>query len=61
MTLTWQSERYLQQVYMDDILSGAHSIEEVIHNRDELVYVLKSAGFLLRKWTSNEQSLTIRT
>ena len=34
------------QMYVDDILSDAHSIEEAIHNRDELIYVLKSADFL---------------
>ena len=38
------------QIYVDDILLGAHSIEEVVHKRDELTYVLKSASFSLRKW-----------
>ncbi|XP_055922749.1 uncharacterized protein LOC129953531, partial [Eupeodes corollae] len=39
--------------YVDDVITGADSIEELIALRDELVEVLKSAGFNLRKWTTN--------
>ena len=41
-------------MYVDDILSGAHSIQEAIHNRNKLIHVLKSADFSLRKWTLNK-------
>ena len=29
------------QINVDDILSGLHSIEEAIHNHDELIHALK--------------------
>ncbi|XP_075163039.1 uncharacterized protein LOC142235663 [Haematobia irritans] len=40
-------------MYVDDALVGIHSIEEGIRARDELIEILKSAGFHLRKGTSN--------
>lgn len=46
-----------EQMYVDDVLAGCHSLEEAISARNELIQVLKSAGFDLRKWTSNTKAL----
>lgn len=43
--------------YMDDALFGSHSIEEARKCRDELINLLSSGGFNLRKWSSNEPAL----
>ncbi|XP_037827102.1 uncharacterized protein LOC119615101 [Lucilia sericata] len=44
-------------MYVDDVLAGAHSENDSIRARNELIQALKSAGFDLRKWTSNSQSI----
>jgi hypothetical protein len=41
--------------FVDDICSGGSSIEESIVYRNELIRLLHSAGFELRKWISNKQ------
>ncbi|XP_049315855.1 uncharacterized protein LOC125779258 [Bactrocera dorsalis] len=41
-------------MYVDDVLAGAHDVPTAILARDELTSSLKSAGFALRKWTSND-------
>ncbi|XP_036345828.1 uncharacterized protein LOC118755085 [Rhagoletis pomonella] len=40
-------------MYVDDVLAGGHSIDSTVKARDEISEVLRSAGFPLRKWTSN--------
>ena len=40
--------------YMDDLLTGADSPEEAIKIQNEVTAVLKSAGFTLRKFASND-------
>ncbi|XP_017490770.1 PREDICTED: uncharacterized protein LOC108378971 isoform X1 [Rhagoletis zephyria] len=42
-----------KSMYVDDVLAGGHTIDSAIKARDEISAVLKSAGFPLRKWTSN--------
>lgn len=42
-----------RDIYVDDIVTGAQSIDEACVIRDELVRILSSAGLHLRKWTSN--------
>ncbi|XP_045456928.1 uncharacterized protein LOC123666956 [Melitaea cinxia] len=44
-------------VYMDDICTGASSVEEALVLRDELIAILKSGGYELRKWLSNSPHL----
>ncbi|XP_037826401.1 uncharacterized protein LOC119614330, partial [Lucilia sericata] len=46
-----------RETYVDDILTGGHSLEEVIKSQKELVQTLESAGFLLKKLTSNNSRL----
>lgn len=40
-------------VYMDDICTGASTVEEALILRNELIAILKSGGYELRKWLSN--------
>lgn len=45
------------QFYMDDLLSGSHTIESAKQLQADLIELLRSGGFNLRKWTSNEPAL----
>lgn len=48
------AERVLKsEIYVDDILSGSHSIESTLDIRNQLIAALQSAKFELRKWSSN--------
>ncbi|XP_046808485.1 uncharacterized protein LOC111690866 [Lucilia cuprina] len=40
-------------MYVDDVLAGAYTLSTALRDRDELIDVLQSAGFSLRKWTAN--------
>ncbi|XP_076660104.1 uncharacterized protein LOC143363391 [Halictus rubicundus] len=44
-------------VYMDDVLSGASTIDEALAIQGQLIATLKAGGFTLRKWTSNDSRL----
>lgn len=46
-----------RDVYVDDVLTGAHSTNEALRLRDQLLQLCKAGGFLLRKWASNAPSL----
>ncbi|XP_031333985.1 uncharacterized protein LOC116163998 [Photinus pyralis] len=49
----------LQDFYVDDILSGANSIPQVVQLQKELTNMLKKGGFQLHKWAANkEETLT---
>lgn len=47
------SEVIGRDFYVDDLMTGADTEDEVISLKDDLVRVLSDAGFRLRKWTSN--------
>ncbi|XP_073820654.1 uncharacterized protein [Musca autumnalis] len=47
----------LQNLYVDDVLAGGHTVEETIQARKELVAALDSAGFKLMKWASNHHTI----
>ncbi|XP_045508116.1 uncharacterized protein LOC123703948 [Colias croceus] len=46
-----------EEFYMDDYISGAHTISEGQQKIAEVNHVLSGAGFLLRKWIANDKSL----
>lgn len=46
-----------RDVYMDDILTGADSIEEALSIREQLTKICKAGGFPLKKWSANEATL----
>ncbi|KAL4147805.1 hypothetical protein QTP88_002154 [Uroleucon formosanum] len=50
-----------QDFYMDDLLTGANTIENALKIRDELVEILSKAGFELRQWNANETALLKNT
>ncbi|XP_017788506.1 PREDICTED: uncharacterized protein LOC108571047 [Habropoda laboriosa] len=43
--------------YVDDLLTGTDSISDTIQLKTELDNILRSSGFELRKWASNETSI----
>jgi len=43
----------LRDVYVDDVLTGADTIEEALQLQTELIQLCKAGGFPLKKWTSN--------
>lgn len=43
--------------YVDDVLTGANTIQELRTIKNDLINILQSAGFPLRKFTSNVQEL----
>lgn len=49
------SEIIMNDFYVDDVLSGADSINEAISKQIELKTALQKGGFNLRKWTSNNK------
>ncbi|KAJ8973698.1 hypothetical protein NQ317_000750 [Molorchus minor] len=51
------SQILLDDVFVDDIVSGSSSIESAISLRNDLIKLLKSGGFELRKWASNSPHL----
>ncbi|XP_025997375.2 uncharacterized protein LOC113005723 [Solenopsis invicta] len=50
------ASRILTDFYVDDLLTGANTIQELITIRNEVNTILNKAGFSLRKWASNEQA-----
>ncbi|XP_070141661.1 uncharacterized protein [Drosophila kikkawai] len=53
-----QASRILQHhMYVDDVLAGANSVKDAQDSVQELRAALSSAGFPIRKWTSNHKSI----
>ncbi|GFX75166.1 integrase catalytic domain-containing protein [Trichonephila clavipes] len=48
----------LSDCYMDDILSGSESIEEVIELQHQLIEMFKTSGMHLHKWCGNLPEVT---
>ena len=42
-----------RDLYVDDLLTGANTLEEILHIRDEVIALLKRGGFNIRQWASN--------
>lgn len=47
------------QIYVDDILCGARSVQDLLSIKAKLIEILKQAGFELSKFNSNIQSETV--
>lgn len=47
------------QTYVDDACVGADTPDDALQLQDDLVHVLKGAGFELKKWTSNLESILL--
>ncbi|XP_065368859.1 uncharacterized protein LOC135961295 [Calliphora vicina] len=46
-----------ESMYVDDALVGTHTISDALAARDQLIGILLTAGFDLRKWTSNSKQI----
>lgn len=44
-------------LYVDDVCTGASTVEEALLLRDELISILAAGGYELRKWLSNSPEL----
>ena len=44
--------------YVDDLLTGAHTLQDALELRNELITLLNKGGFNLRKWASNHPTLS---
>lgn len=53
------SDRIIKDFYMDDIFTGADSIDEAIELAKDIDIILKSSGFILRDWQSNFEEIKI--
>jgi hypothetical protein len=51
------SKVLLENMYMDDILTGTNTLEDAITLRYNLINVLDKGGFALAKWSSNDDSI----
>lgn len=51
------SAQILNDFYVDDLLSGAYTLPEALESQQQLREILRSGGFNLRKWSSNNESL----
>lgn len=45
------------ETYVDDVLSGGHTLAQAKEAQSQLISVLKSAGIPLKKWTANHPEL----
>ena len=50
-------EVLLKETYMDDTLSGGHSLEEAVKKQQQLIELCKVGGFSLHKWKANNKAL----
>lgn len=49
--------RMLNDFYVDDLVTGVNTIQELIIIRDQINVIANKAGFYLRKWFSNHVSI----
>ena len=50
------AEKILKRdLYVDDLLTGADSLEEILTIRNEVIGILNCGGFNIRKWASNHE------
>lgn len=48
------SEMVKKRLYVDNLVSGANSIEKTIIARDQSIALLAKGSFILRQWASND-------
>ncbi|XP_058816532.1 uncharacterized protein LOC131679804 [Topomyia yanbarensis] len=61
-----ESKRFLlaskagtEDFYVDDLLSGADTVDEALALQNELIQMMASGGFKLHKWASNHPELLV--
>ena len=50
-------ERFLPDLYVDDTTTGCKTVEDGIEFYNKSISIMSKAGFCLRKWVSNNESL----
>jgi len=50
-----------EQFYVEDVLTGAHTEEELICNQNELIQLMNCAGMELGRWVSNSSRVANRS
>lgn len=45
------------RTYVDDIIAGADSEEELVRVQEHIIGLLESAGCVLKKWASNSSQV----
>ncbi|XP_011859029.1 PREDICTED: uncharacterized protein LOC105556542 [Vollenhovia emeryi] len=53
----WAAKVVQEDFYMDDLLTGAMTVEELMELKHQLIELLKLGGFELHKWGSNAKVL----
>lgn len=51
------SDIIMRDFYVDDLISGANSVQEAINMQNQLIKIFKTTGFEPKKWTSNHTQL----
>ncbi|XP_054287839.1 uncharacterized protein LOC129003567 [Macrosteles quadrilineatus] len=51
------SEVILNSMFVDDVLTGGDSLDHTLKIKSELISLLNSGGFKLRKWSSNNHKI----
>jgi len=51
------ASRILTNFYVDDLITGANSIQELTTIKEEVNTILNEAGFQLHKWASNHSAI----
>ena len=46
-----------EDIYVDDLMTGADSIQELIELKVNIAAILQSAQFNMRKWSSNNEKI----
>lgn len=46
-----------RDVYMDDVFSGGHTVDDALKKQRQLIGLFNAGGFCLRKWSSNADEL----
>ena len=50
-------DKFLKTLYMDDSVNGGETIDDAIDAYKKSKFLMESAGFLLRKWQSNNETV----
>ncbi|XP_055308106.1 uncharacterized protein LOC129572188, partial [Sitodiplosis mosellana] len=51
------SEVMKRDIYMDDTITGSHSVSKALQIQRDLIHVFNSAGFCIKEWASNSEKI----
>lgn len=53
------AETIKRDTYVDDNISGSHDVPTALRLQDDMIKILSSAGFNLKKWASNSEEILL--